>query len=591
MTTLAGFVWLVAVIFCWINDGGPYSVAHAFQTPLSPLLIGRNTKVNGWDFSEPQWKTAGRLISASTSSNNNGGNSWNSGNGDAMGFQQQQYRRPLVAGNWKLNPATLNEATNLCKLLRADFVNHRHANDNVEVLVFPPFVFLSQALQELEGSGIKVGAQNVALQTSGAFTGEVSAGQLRSMGIDCILLGHSERRLLFDETDSNINSKVHLCLQEPGLSIILCVGETLDEYDSELLESVCDVQVRKGLKGVSSADMHRVAIAYEPVWAIGTGVVATPEQAQVAHAVIRQTLTRIYGYTIAQTVRIQYGGSVKPDNVQEIMSMPDVDGALVGGASLTSDSFTRIVDGGAPSPETADAAMSRRPRELTAKEAVPTKNVLGESAVWSSRDQALYWISAPEHEIWTWNLKDPAYRRLTGTTLGCVALLNDASSAATVDNRGSVVVAGERAFLRWTMSANNGDFASGPTVLCERPEQADVTRPNDGRVDRQGRFVFGMYNNYHRAAVGEMNVCGIYRLNNKCELESLLPDETLRYRVSNCICFPESGDKMFFCDTPTRKIYSFDYPVESGGKLTNRRLVWTMPSHLPGGPDGAQVGT
>jgi triosephosphate isomerase (TIM) len=463
---------------------------------------------------------------------------------------------------------------------------------DVEVVVFPPFPFVHNALQLLEGSGIKVGVQNVGLHTSGAYTGEVSVQQVRSMGIDYVLLGHSERRELFDETDGQINQKIQLCLKEPGLSIILCVGETAEEYKSELLSSVCNVQVRKGLRDVAAIDvMERISIAYEPVWAIGTGEVATPEQAQVAHAVIRQTLTDMYGLEVADHVRIQYGGSVKPDNVADLMRMPDVDGALVGGASLSSDSFTRIVDGANVSTQ----SWSYRPREFTAREAVRTKNVLGESAVWSIRDQALYWISAPEQEVWTWNLKDPAYRRLVGTDLGCVAILNDESSAAS--KTGSIVVAGERAFLRLTMSADSNDYSIGSKILCDRPEQTDVTRPNDGRVDRQGRLVFGMYNNYHRAPVGGSdgaNICGLYRLNEKCQIESLFPDDGAlpKYRVSNCICFsPGRGDTMYFCDTPTRKIYSFDYPHSAGDKLTNRRLIWTMPSNLPGGPDGAQVGT
>jgi len=496
-------------------------------------------------------------------------------------------RRPVMAGNWKLNPATFAEASNLLKLLHADFKNHRE-HDNVEVIVFPPFPFLSEALHVLEGSGIRVGAQNIGLQTQGAFTGEVAASQLASMGVDYVMLGHSERRALFDETDADIHQKVQLCLDQPGLSVILCVGETKDEYESELLQSVCDLQVRKGLTGVAAQDLvERVVIAYEPVWAIGTGLTATPEQAQEAHVVIRKTLLAMYGYDVASRVRIQYGGSVNPDNVNDLMAMPDVDGALVGGASLSSDSFTRIVDGATASAATfsAGSTAAALPREVKAKEVVPTKNVLGESPVWSTRDQALYWISAPEEEIWTWNLKDPAYRRLVGTTLGCVAILGGANAT-----KGSLVLAGERAFLQMTMSSESMDFASGPTLLCERPEQTDITRPNDGRVDRQGRFVFGMYNNYHRAPVGDTNTCGIYRLDENAEVESILPDDKLNYRVSNCICFPSSGDTMFFCDTPTRKIYAFDYPKEKGGKLSNRRLIWTMPSNLPGGPDGAQVG-
>jgi len=303
--------------------------------------------------------------------------------------------------------------------------------------------------------------------------------------------------------------------------------------------------------------------------------VATPEQAQVAHVAVRRTLADVFGADAARSVQIQYGGSVKPENVDELMAMPDVDGALVGGACLTADSFTRIVDGGVKWPNMNRAA----PKELTARECVSSLNVLGESPVWSVRDQAIYWISAPEEEVWTWNMKDAPYRRLVGTTLGCVAVK--------AGEKGSIVLAGERAFLDLKMSPDTRDFGSGPSILCERPEQTEATRPNDGRCDRQGRLVFGMYNNYHRAgsSAGENNA-GLYRLNDKLELESLMD---YKYRVSNCICFPKEGDTIYFCDTPTRKVYAFDYPVEKGGKLSNRRLVWTVPANLPGGPDGAQV--
>lgn len=513
-------------------------------------------------------------------------------------------RRPLVAGNWKLNPTTQTDAVTLLQLLQANFLHHRSPDNEdgtetaaaMDVVVFPPLPFVPAALQLLEGSGIHVGVQNVGLYTSGAYTGEVSAQQVRSMGVEYVLLGHSERRQLFDETDKEINQKIHLCLKEPGLAVILCVGETGEEYDAELLSSVCNVQVRKALREVTARDVaERISIAYEPVWAIGTGVVATPEQAQIAHAVIRQTLTDLYGIEVANQVRIQYGGSVQPTNVADIMRMPDVDGALVGGASLSADSFTRIVDGAID----AAKALSRAPRsrEITAKEAVRTKNVLGESAVWSTRDQALYWISAPEQEVWTWKgtADSPAYRRLVGTDLGYVAILNDARMSS---QSGSVVVAGERAFLRLDMSAESTDDASGLKTLCDRPEKTDVTRPNDGRVDRQGRLVFGMYNNYHRTPVGPengANICGLYRLTEQLDIESIWPtDGSLpKYRVSNCICFsPGSGETMYFCDTPTRKIYAFDYPhsTAAAGKLSRRRLIWTVPSNLPGGPDGAQVG-
>jgi triosephosphate isomerase len=477
-------------------------------------------------------------------------------------FTSSEKRVPIIAGNWKLNPATLPEASNLLKLLASNFVNHRiasqGADDMPEVVVFPPFPFLSFALAELEGSGVKVGAQNIGLHTTGAYTGEVSASMIRSMGCDFVMLGHSERRSLFDETDETINKKVHLCLEEANLSVLLCVGETEEEYESELLRSVVDVQIKKGLMGVEPADMDRIVVAYEPVWAIGTGKVATPEQAQVAHIAVRKTLTEMFGAEVARRVRIQYGGSVNPMNVDDLMTMPDIDGALVGGASLTADSFTRIVDGGVQKSNIA----TPRPKELTARECVSTRNVLGESPVWSARDECLYWISAPEEEVWMWNMKDAPYRRLVGTQLGCVALKQGKS--------GSIVLGGERAILDLVMSPTTQDFASGAATLCERPDIASATRPNDGRVDRQGRLVFGMYNNYHRSGASEgENNAGLFRLNENLEYEKLMD---YQFRVSNCICFPADGETMFFCDTPTRKVYAFDYPKEEGGKLSNRRL-------------------
>jgi len=483
-------------------------------------------------------------------------------------------RRPLIAGNWKLNPKTLTEATTLLKLLSSHFLNHYASNspDTPEVAIFPPYPFLTTAIHILDGTGIKVGAQNIGLQTEGAYTGEVSASMIRSLGCDYVMLGHSERRCLFGESDKTINQKVQLALDEPGLDVILCVGETEEEYENNLLSSVVSLQIKKGLMGVPVEELHRIVIAYEPVWAIGTGKVATPDQAQLAHVSVRESLSEVYGSDDSKKVRIQYGGSVKPDSIERLMTMPDVDGALVGGASLTADSFTRIVDGAAVSP-----FNYQPPKEFTARECVATKNVLGESPIWSVRDQTLYWISAPEEEVWSWNLNDAPYRRLFGTTIGCVVLKQG--------EHGSVVIGGERALLATNMSPQTNDFAVGASILCERPEQAEATRPNDGRVDRQGRFVFGMYNNYHRAgvSVGENNA-GIYRLNSNLEVEQILD---YKYRVSNCICFPKEGNIMYFCDTPTRKVYAFDY--NDTGPLTNRRLVYTMPADLPGGPDGAQV--
>lgn len=221
-----------------------------------------------------------------------------------------KHRRPVMAGNWKLNPATYPEAINLLKLLSSNFVNHRTNGEMPEVVIFPPFPFLLAALSELEGAGIKVGAQNIGLETSGAHTGEVAASMIRSMGCDYVMLGHSERRILCDETDTEINAKVHLCLKESGLNVILCVGETEEEYENELLTSVVNVQIKKGLMGVDPGDLGRIVIAYKPVWAIGTGKVATPEQAQIAHVAVRRTLGDMFGVEAARSVRIQYGGSV-----------------------------------------------------------------------------------------------------------------------------------------------------------------------------------------------------------------------------------------------------------------------------------------
>ncbi|KAG7363027.1 triosephosphate isomerase [Nitzschia inconspicua] len=492
-------------------------------------------------------------------------------------FSNTPKRVPVMAGNWKLNPNTLSDATNLLKLIASNFLHHRSASDP-EVVIFPPYPFLMPALELLEGTGIKVGAQNCALQESpGAFTGEVSASMIRSMGCDYVMLGHSERRTLFGETDAKINAKAHLCLKQPGLGIILCIGETLEEYQSNLLESVVEMQLKKGLAGLKAEDISSssLIIAYEPCWAINTGIAATPQQANTAHMAVRRTLTKLFGADVAQSIRIQYGGSVKPDNIEDLMAMPEIDGALVGGASLTADGFTRIVDGAV----SISSSFSAIPRELTARECLPTKNVLGESPVWSERDQCLYWVSAPEEEVWTWNLVDPPYRRLMGTVLGCVALK--------AGDPGSIVLGGERAILELTMSPTTTDFASGPAVLCDRPDLASMTRPNDGRVDRQGRLVFGMYNNYHRSGASEgSNNAGLYRLDANLQYEKLLDHD---FRVSNCICFSSNGETMFFCDTPTRKVYAFDYPKERGGMLTNRRLIWSVPSNLDGAPDGAQV--
>jgi triosephosphate isomerase len=261
-------------------------------------------------------------------------------------------RRTIVAGNWKLNPSSKEEAISLLNGLKTGMANtshHNKQNDNVEVVIFPPLPFVQDALSILDGTSIKVGAQTASSYSNGAYTGEVAPSMLESAGCSYILLGHSERRTLFGESDVSINAKIKTCLNETNLKVILCIGETLEEYEAGLLNSIVDTQLRKGLAGVSSQDLlnDRIIIAYEPVWAIGTGLVATPDQAQAAHLAIRNTLSSMYYETpnVSTNVRIQYGGSVKPDSVKDLMLMPDVDGTLVGGASLDADSFTQIVLG------------------------------------------------------------------------------------------------------------------------------------------------------------------------------------------------------------------------------------------------------
>ena len=276
--------------------------------------------------------------------------------------QQQSYptntRRPIIAGNWKLNPSNKNEAIELLQGLKAKY----QGNNDVDVVVFPPLPFLSDALSILYGTGIKVGAQTASSYEKGAYTGEIAPSMLASSGCSYVLLGHSERRTIFGESDTYINDKMKACLNEADLKVVLCIGETLAEYEAGLLNSVVDTQLRKGLAGVSAQDLlnDRVIIAYEPVWAIGTGLVATPDQAQAAHVVIRNTLSSMYADvpTVASSMRIQYGGSVKPDSVKDLMAMPDVDGTLVGGASLSADSFTQIVAGSSSMPPSSRTSTS-----------------------------------------------------------------------------------------------------------------------------------------------------------------------------------------------------------------------------------------
>ena len=246
-------------------------------------------------------------------------------------------RVPYLAGNWKMN-LDRRAARELAAALRAGFAPET-ARD---VAVFPPFVYLDEVARALAGSRIKVGAQNACDKAEGAFTGEVSVAMLRDVGAEVVILGHSERRHVYGESDELVNHKVHAALAG-GLEVILCVGETLAERQAGKTEEVNGRQLARGLAGVSAEDMRRVTIAYEPVWAIGTGHTATPAQAGDVHAYLRGLLSGLHDAALAQSVRIQYGGSVKPENISELMAVPNVDGALVGGASLKAQSFLAIV--------------------------------------------------------------------------------------------------------------------------------------------------------------------------------------------------------------------------------------------------------
>jgi len=246
-------------------------------------------------------------------------------------------RTPLIAGNWKMF-GTRPEATTLVDGIKAEVAHVTHC----EVLVAPPFTALETVARLVRGSRIFLAGQNMHAELKGAFTGEISVGMLKDVGCTHVIIGHSERRQYFGETDESVAKKTGTAL-EHGVVPIVCIGETLAERESGQTLAIIDRQVRTGLKACDTAAIGRLVVAYEPVWAIGTGKVATPEQAQEVHAHIRRILVELYGAPAAAVCRILYGGSVKPDNVDELMRQDDIDGALVGGASLQVDSFVRIV--------------------------------------------------------------------------------------------------------------------------------------------------------------------------------------------------------------------------------------------------------
>ena len=251
-------------------------------------------------------------------------------------------RRKIVAGNWKMN-LDRAKATALAGAVAA-----RHAEaGGVELVLCPPAPYVAVVAEALgvaggtSPSGVSVGGQNMHDQAGGAFTGEVAPPMLVDLGCRYVILGHSERRTLFGESDAAVNAKTKAALAA-GMTPIVCVGETLEEREGDRTEAVVTTQVRGSLAGLSPADLERVVIAYEPVWAIGTGRVATPRQAQEVHALIRGLVAGLASPAVAAAVRIQYGGSVKPDNAADLASQPDIDGALVGGASLKADDFLGI---------------------------------------------------------------------------------------------------------------------------------------------------------------------------------------------------------------------------------------------------------
>ncbi len=247
-------------------------------------------------------------------------------------------RKKIIAANWKMN-MTIGETESFFSTFLRELGDER----KVEVVIVPPYLALAKASEILRtAQGVKLGAQNMHWEKPGAYTGEVCAAMLRDVFVNYVVLGHSERRTFFGETDEIVNKKTHAA-HANALRPIVCIGETLAERDGGLVEKVLDTQIRGSLAGLTADQLEETVIAYEPVWAIGTGRTATPQQAQDAHAFIRKTLADVWGQTSADKVRIQYGGSVKPANAAELMSQPDIDGALVGGASLDPRGFAEIV--------------------------------------------------------------------------------------------------------------------------------------------------------------------------------------------------------------------------------------------------------
>jgi triosephosphate isomerase len=246
-------------------------------------------------------------------------------------------RRPIIAGNWKMNK-TPEEASAMIKEL-APLVK----DSDAEVVICAPFTALQAVKEAADGTNIKVGAQNMHWEENGAFTGEVSPVMLKALDIEYVIIGHSERREYFAETDETVNKKVHSAFAH-GLTPIICVGETLEQREQGVTRSLVEGQTREALKGLTVENVKACVIAYEPIWAIGTGKTATSEDANQVIGYIRNTVADIFGQDAADVIRIQYGGSMKPENAAELMAMPEIDGGLVGGASLKAQDFAKIVN-------------------------------------------------------------------------------------------------------------------------------------------------------------------------------------------------------------------------------------------------------
>ena len=245
-------------------------------------------------------------------------------------------RKPIIAGNWKMNK-TPSEGVALVKELLPLV-----ADAACDVVVCPPFVDLPAVGEALKGSNVHLGAQNIHFAEKGAYTGEVSADMLKELGVEYVIIGHSERREYFAETDETVNKKVLVAL-EKGFTPIMCCGETLEQREAGITEEFVSGQVEKGLAGLTAADLPKVVIAYEPIWAIGTGKTATNEEANETIGAIRKTLARLFGEEAAQATRIQYGGSMNAKNASALMAMPEIDGGLIGGASLKAEDFSKVV--------------------------------------------------------------------------------------------------------------------------------------------------------------------------------------------------------------------------------------------------------